>query len=180
MRQEPNGFRYVIGCDPGVNGAIVVLKNGRPVKKFETPKIGSEFDYAYLRKFLLHYKNKGAVIYFEELMGRGGGWGASQNFKMARAYEFIKSTSMALRFPNYEIKPRTWQEVMFKNTKIIWKQGKKKKTKDTKAMALVAARRMFPEFDLRKNSRCSKVHDGIVDALLIAYYGDLEQRGKNG
>lgn len=171
-----NKYRYVIGVDPGVNGAIVVLRDGIPVKKLETPKIGSEFDYTYIRKFFSHYKKRNAVLYFEELTGRGG-WGATQTFKMARAYELIKTASALSGIRNLEIKPKVWQDVAFKGVKIIWKVGKKRKTKDTKAMALVASSRLFPSFDVKKNNRCSTPHDGIVDALLIAYYGDQDQKG---
>lgn len=178
-KQKQHGHRYTIGVDPGQNGGIVVLKNGKPVKKLPTPVIGSEFDYAYIRKFFLHYKKRNAVVYFEELQGRGGGWGASQNFKMARCYEMIKSHVSALGLRNYEIKPKVWQDYVFKGTKIIWKKkaGAKKKSKDTKAMALAVCNKLFPSFDTRKNKRCSVPHDGIVDAILIGYYGDQEQKG---
>lgn len=176
MSQKQDGHRYVIGIDPGVTGGLVVLKNGKPVKKLETPKIGSEFDYSYLRKFFLHYKKRGAVVYFEELIGRGG-WGATQTFKMARCYEMIKSHLNCTGIRHYEIKPKTWQDYVFKGQKIIWKAGKKKKTKDTKAMALVACNRLFPSFKTQKTSRSTKPHDGIVDAICIAYYGDQDQKG---
>jgi hypothetical protein len=46
-------------------------------------------------------------------------------------------------------------------------QGKR----DCKKMSELAAKRLFPNVDLRATERCKISHDGIVDALLIAYYG---------
>jgi hypothetical protein len=41
---------------------------------------------------------------------------------------------------------------------------------ETKAMSLLAAKRLFPNEDLRATERCAKAHDGKVDALLLAEF----------
>ena len=49
------------------------------------------------------------------------------------------------------------------------KSGKKIMT-DTKAMSLLACKRIFPDIDLIDTERCKKPHDGKVDALLLMEY----------
>ena len=51
----------------------------------------------------------------------------------------------------------------------IYKAGSKTKV-DTKAMALVAAKRLFPKVNLMMTSKSTVPHDGLVDALLMAEY----------
>ena len=52
------------------------------------------------------------------------------------------------------------------------KNGKIRKGQiETKKMSLIAAQRLFPTFMLTPpNSKSKKIHDGIVDALLICEY----------
>jgi hypothetical protein len=51
--------------------------------------------------------------------------------------------------------------------------------KDTKRTALNAQQLLFPGVDLRKSSRARKQHDGLVDALLIAYRTYLQKRERS-
>ena len=46
----------------------------------------------------------------------------------------------------------------------------KRKVVDTKSTSINAARRLFPNIDLRKNERCTKTDDNKVDSLLMAEY----------
>jgi hypothetical protein len=62
---------------------------------------------------------------------------------------------------SYElVHPRSWQPKMLPAG-----QG------DTKARAVLAAKRLFPSFDLRAHDGCRVPHKGIPDALLIAEFG---------
>jgi hypothetical protein len=47
---------------------------------------------------------------------------------------------------------------------------KPKLMKDTKAMALMAVKRLFPNQKLTFGERATVPHDGLVDALLMAEY----------
>jgi hypothetical protein len=69
------------------------------------------------------------------------------------------------------IAPKKWQASVIQPSDVVLKEGKK--TKDTKKTALNAAKRIFPNENLVPKGK--KVpHDGLVDALLIAYYGFLK------
>lgn len=67
----------------------------------------------------------------------------------------------ALAIPHVLVHPRTWQKELL--------AGLPKN--DKKQSSIVAAQRLFPGVDLRRNARCKVPHDGIAEALLIAEYG---------
>jgi hypothetical protein len=180
MKQKQHGHRYVIGIDPGHNGGFVALKDGKVVSKLVMPKVGKDIDFDKLGRFFRFYKKRGAVVYLEKVMGRGGAWGATQNFNFGQCYGAIMGVTAVLKLRYILVSPATWQKVSFKGIPVVYKTGKKKKTKDTKAMALMASKRLFPSANFAPTERSKKPHDGLVDAVLIAYYGDLEQRGLNG
>ena len=50
------------------------------------------------------------------------------------------------------------------------KTVKQYKAVDPKPTSINAARRLFPNIDLRKNERCKKIDDNKVDSLLMAEY----------
>lgn len=70
-------------------------------------------------------------------------------------------------FAYTKVIPKERQKVMWQGVSPVYKSGK---SVDTKATSLLAAKRLFPNEDLRKSERASKPHDGIVDALLMAEY----------
>ncbi len=62
---------------------------------------------------------------------------------------------------------------MFQGVDQITKPSKTagaKPIRDTKAMALVAVKRLFPDLKLTFGERATKPHDGLIDAVLIAEY----------
>ena len=78
------------------------------------------------------------------------------------------STGIPLGIPYIKVPAKEWQKEMFKGVDEITKPGKT--SRDTKAMALVAIKRLFPELKLTFNDRSTKPHDGLIDAVLIAEY----------
>ena len=67
--------------------------------------------------------------------------------------------------PHTLVSPQTWQKDMHQGVT---------KIENKKEMSLIAARRLFPNADLRdpnrKTERSQKEHDGLIDSLLIAEY----------
>jgi hypothetical protein len=84
---------------------------------------------------------------------------------------------IALSIPYVKIPAKTWQAKMFIGVEEITKVSKGKKKRDTKAMALIAIRRLFPKLKLTFGERAVKPHDGLIDAVLMSefaksvYYG---------
>lgn len=81
---------------------------------------------------------------------------------MTYSYATILTILRVHQIRHHTVSARTWQ-------KHFW--TKQPGEYDTKAEALKAATKIFPDQSWLKNSRCSKPHDGFVDAALIAEYG---------
>jgi len=174
------GLRYCIGCDIGKNGAIVIqdLESGNIVKSV-MPVIGNnnnQFDTHELVKILESFKGTDCMVVFEDLRAIfGSGAGATFTFGfIAGATEAI---IISLGLPYRKVNAKIWQKMAFAGVPEIRKpntkdkNGKEIKGKiDTKAMALVAAKRLYPNVDLRPTERSKNPHDGIVDALLMSWY----------
>ena len=90
----------------------------------------------------------------------------------------LKGLLIANEIPYTLVQPKTWQGEIWNNQdmivsyKTIMRQGKecRQKVVDTKSTSINAARRLFPNIDLRKNERCKKTDDNKVDSLLMAEY----------
>jgi len=172
-KQKQNGYDYILGIDCGMTGGLVALRNGNVVFKELMPTVGKELDYQRIYNILRTFKKKNAVVYCEHIWGRGGGWGATQNFKLGLIYGSIKSMLIATKLPHFFVPATTWQKYSLRGVQPQYKTGKKKKTKDTKAMAVIASQRIFPDVKFTK-PKGTKPQDGLVDAALIAYYGMMD------
>jgi len=81
---------------------------------------------------------------------------------------------IALSIPYMKVPPKTWQKELFIGIPEISKSNNKTKSgesRDTKAMALMAAKQLYPTVDIPIAVGTKKEHDGAVDALLICDYG---------
>ena len=170
--------RRIIGIDPGVNGAIVALEHGQVIYKECMPKISKIFDIYMLVKMLQTLKTSNCHIFIEDVHAIFGS-SANATFTFGETVGSIKAAVIALGFSYTLVQPKVWQKISFagipeiRKPSSIDKNGKSKNGKiDTKTMALIASKRLFPSVDTKASERCKIDHDGIVDALLIAYYGE--------
>lgn len=165
--------RLYIGIDPGKNGFISIFQDD--TKSFiPIPLIGKEYDIKKLSNtFEFFGKKENSRIYcvLEDVHAIFGA-SASATFEFGFGLGLIEALLAANNIPYSKIQPKKWQKQMFEGIPEITKPsstGKTMKT-DTKAMALMAAKRMFPDVDLRSTDKCKKPHDGKVDALLMCEY----------
>jgi hypothetical protein len=161
--------KYYIGVDIGAKGAIVVQKPDNKVEIKVTPLIKNQVDLQKLSDYLEFYKGKNCIVVIEDLRGI---YGASSKSK--HTFGFIAGATEALivahKLPFVRVKASVWQKQLFVGVQQILKKDKLVKKNDTKAMALVAAKRLFPTVSFLASSRSTTPHDGIVDALLISEY----------
>ncbi len=182
----------VIGIDPGKTGAIVALSDmGNVIWKYVTPTIGKEIDWDKFASFLRYDDTDGVHVILEHVHAMFG-VAASTTFTFGGCFEGVKALIAAYRLPFTLVQPKVWQKVMWqgiqehrkppkkltKKELIIKAAGSKVRTPkaigsiDTKMMSLIAAKRLFPNEDLRASTHPRAVpHNGIVDALLLAEYG---------
>ena len=170
-------MHLIIGIDPGKNGAIVKLC-GSDYSIYKIPLIKNIIDVPKLIQILKPDTTSNISVFIEEVHAIFGS-SAGATFSFGYTCGLLEGIVSSLGIPYNKVQPKTWQKVMFEGIPKIYKPkkpGQKRDVMDTKAMALVAAQRIFPNVCLKKSDRCKNHDDGIVDALLIACYGSRHQR----
>lgn len=149
-----------VGIDPGQKGGIAFLDKKQNLNIHVMPESAGDLD-----KLLKVYKNSINHLFLEKAQAFKG-QGISSTFSYAENYGVIQGILISNSIPFTLITPKEWQKMMFLGTKA--KKGTKKR--DPKERALEAANRVFAKrnsFWLR-NKRCTKPHDGMIDAALLA------------
>ena len=169
----------VIGIDPGKKGALVCLDNYGVRYLHAMPIEGNEIDWLLVADIIQEVEADDIIL--EEVHAMYGS-SAGATFAFGGAYHGIIAICAGLGRKPLLVQPKAWQRVVYegipeiRKPDIEIKKGKRKGQttrgrRDTKAMSLLAAQKLFPDANLLANSRCKVPHDGIVDALLIAEYG---------
>lgn len=141
---------YFIGIDPGKSGALAVIDDEGYVWNTKT---FNESDYAIVLNDLASAPNVRVVL---EHVGAMPGQGSVSMFNFGANFGFIKGLLAANNLPYELVRPQKWKR-MFSCT-------------SDKNTSVDVAHRLFPNVDLRRTTRCSKPHDGIAEALLMAEY----------
>ena len=176
----------IIGIDVGKHGAIVVLDGPSVVYKAVTPLIGTKLDIHGLSDQIRSTLFGDCHVFVEEVHAIHGS-AAGATFTFGGVYHAVQAILCTLYQPFTLVQPKVWQKVMYqgipeiRKPSIIIKKGERagqsrKGNRDTKAMSLLAVKRLFPDLDLKRTARCEGPHDGIVDALLIAEYGRRQRK----
>jgi len=154
----------VLGIDPGKDGFLCLLGGAaspsfQPMPTIAQGKGGKRlYDDSMIASLIRGYSPDVAVIEKQQAMpGQGG----SSMFSIGVGFGLLRGVCAARAMRVLIPHPRTWQKVMLRDIPGT----------DTKARALIAAQRLFPNVDLRATERCRKPHSGKVDALLLAEYG---------
>lgn len=170
-------LRYSIGIDIGANGGIVIQDiENNDIETFVIPKIGNQIDTHSISEILKPFLLEKSMVAFEDLnaIHRAS---AGATFKFGFNAGVIEGIVIALGLPYRKVHAKVWQKEAFAGIKeirkpsTINKKGVEVKGKlDTKAMALISAKRLYPNLSLTATKRSKKDHDGIVDALLISWW----------
>lgn len=152
----------IVGIDPGREGAMVVLQ-GVSFTHYLMPfkADGKEIDFPVLRETFEQFPF-GCHIFLERFLPFA--INASAAFSFGRGYGAIEAAASVYQLPVTLVASAQWGKVMHEG---ISKDLKPKVKSDT------AVRRLFPALisQIPKGPRSGKLHDGVVDALLIAGYG---------
>lgn len=167
--------------DPGKNGGLVVLNDsGNIVFSATIPKIANkEVDLKVLNQLIFSVIDFSNEIHFIiEDVHSIFGMSAKSNFEFGRVCGMMEALIVANEIRYTKVQPKVWQKVSWEGVKPVeiptnkkTKTGEVKFKIDTKATSLLAAKRLFPDYNFTPTSRSKKEHDGLIDAALIAYYG---------
>jgi hypothetical protein len=168
-------MKTYVGIDPGKDGAIAILYPNGAIKTICTPKIGTEYDKGRMFSILtdIVQESEGRCHFVLENINGHVAQGRSTAFVMGIGKGLWEMALIAAKAPHTLVASQSWQKVAWQGVppvKIPCKQNKSGVKTDSKATSLIAAKRLFPNVDLRKSARATTPHDGIVDALLMAEY----------
>lgn len=123
------------------------------------PLIGKCLDFAGLSELLLQKKVEHCFIERAQSFPKQG---VASSFNYGRHFGHLEAIVAASKVPYTLVAPVAWTRDMHQGIE---------KFLPSKEKSFLAVTRLFPSVDLRKNARCKKPHEGIMDALLIAAYG---------
>jgi len=152
----------VMGIDPGLEGAFVTLE-GSKLLNFSKMPLGHDekgIDFAAVCRLLNDFKPD--HIYLERAVAFRQG--VTSAFNYGKGVAAIEIAIQLSAIPCTQVMPAKW-------TKFIH-QGIKADL-EPKVKSAIALERLRPKFKdlIPKGIRSGKYHDGILDALLIALYG---------
>lgn len=168
------------------DGAVIeygkmLMKNDVTASKQEEPQM---VDFVELYKLITGMVIKyGSFEIITEDVHSVHGSSAESNFKFGRNLQAIIDVCEFMKFITNNgityrmVQPKEWQKIAWKGMPRVKKKSSTGKTmvNDTKAISLLAAKSIFPSerFIL---PRCRVPNDGIVDAALMAHYGEVVKR----
>lgn len=151
-------MKNVFAIDPGQAGAIVWY-DGKDFEHWPMPLKNKEVDFYAVRKILK--RDADAHVFLERAYG--GQMGSSGAFNYGRGFAALEIAVMTCKNPVTYVEPAKWCKVMHSGIS----SDLKPKVKSIKAIE-----RLLPKLckKVPKNKN-GKMHEGVVDALLIAEYG---------
>lgn len=170
-----------VGIDVGKGGAITSITQGGDwlrVKSFATPTLpDGDIDVSAFFELLKNQDGVVSMVVIEKVHAIFGS-GAGATFEFGRSAGIAEGVVNCSGFPFTMVPPKTWQKEMWAGVDKVHKAGKN--SIDTKATSLIAVKRLFPKAVLTDTSKpkSQKVHDGIVDSILLAEYGRRLWSGK--
>lgn len=149
----------IIGIDPGQNGGLAILNYQLP---FETTLIRGE-EIEEMKSVLSKIGNseKAAHAFIEKAQAMPK-QGVCSMFNYGRGFGFQEGFCAALKIPVTLVTPKSWMKIMHQGTN----EG------ETKERSLEAATRLAPGMPFLPGKRSGKPHIGVVEAFLIAKYGE--------
>ena len=107
----------IFGVDPGVSGAICVLKDGKILEVYEMPTMidgkknkrqvnGAEVTNIFLKE--LHNEKKAKVVV--EHVTAMPGQGVTSMFNFGQSFGVLKGICAALKLPIYFVRPAKWKK----------------------------------------------------------------------
>ena len=160
-----------LGIDNGIGGALSAFDVGSeqaiesipmPVIKVQKAKGNkNEYDIPRIIEWFKKYQNVRLVIL--EKAQPFPGQGAVSMFSIGRGYGIMEGILAGLGLPYMVVHPKTWQKKMFEGMP----------HQDTKQASVLTACRLFPGAKFYGSDKSTKLHNGMTDASLMAYYGYL-------
>lgn len=138
-----------IGIDPGKNGGIAIMDDiGVLVTPFSEESLLKKLD------GILFLDDAICILEHVHAMPKQG---VSSTFNFGMNFGFIQGVLKAYKIPFELVSPQKWK--------------KEFSCTSDKNTSIDVCKRLFPKVNLKTTERCTKDHDGMAEALLMAEYG---------
>lgn len=168
--------KVYIGVDVGKAGAIVALYDNVNYSAYPIPLINREYDIPAIIGLFNEWTKEFDVHIVLEQVHAIFGSSAGATFEFGRGFGILETAIASHQLPYTLVQPKVWQKLCFQGIPEIRKPASEKQRAanrqgkiDTKAMALLAIKRLFPTMKLTFG-KGTKPHDGLIDAALMAYF----------
>lgn len=143
---------FYMGIDPGKSGGLALIR----VDSFDLEFIRvCPYSDSELIDMTFEIKDEPCKVVLEKV-GAMPGQGVTSMFSFGQSFGFIRGVLEAYGIPYELVPPQKWK-----------KEFSVTKDKNT---SVNAAKRLFPAVGLKRTDRCTKDHDGMAEALLMAEY----------
>jgi hypothetical protein len=146
--------KHIIGIDPGTNGGIAIITDGELTHVIKMPDTPLDIYEA------LHSHADDAICYLEKVGGMPGQGGMAM-FNFGKNFGWLEMALLAAGISTITVTPQKWQRHYQ-----LGKSSDKTKT-EWKNILKAKAQSLFPK---------TKVTLAIADAILISYYGAVQER----
>jgi len=154
----------ILGIDPGQKGAFLLLSGSGKIVDMSVMPLGPDGqpDYLGIKNILKEMKKAEPNVYLERAVAMA--MGSTHALTYGMGFAALKIALLELGLSYTMVEPGKWQSLIF--------QGIDKRFKP-KVRALIAVDRLFPDEKgkIPVSPKAKNLHEGIVDALLIAEYG---------
>jgi hypothetical protein len=167
-------MRTYIAIDPGSKGFITIRHdNGLfefiPIEGCNIHNLALKFQQLHISKDVFAVMEEVHAIF---------GSSAKATFAFGEINGLLKGLLIATGIPYQLVQPKTWQKEIWINQDMVVEHKKvvvkgveqSRKEVNTKQTSFNAAKRLFPDIDLRKSERCRNWDDNKVDSLLLCEY----------
>lgn len=149
----------IVGVDPGRTGAVVVLESAK-MNFHVMPLQNDEVSFEGFLGIMAGLP-KTAHVFLERAMPLA--MGAKHAFNYGRGFAALEIAIRLSGLAVTYVEPGKWAKVMHAGISVDLKP---------KAKSLIAVERLFPQhLSLIPRNKNGKLHEGVVDALLIAGFG---------
>jgi hypothetical protein len=157
----------VLGIDPGNSGAFILTDGESLLEHWMMPLIVNgkdksiDFDRVHEILFIVQEQHPSIHVFIERAVPMA--MGAKHAFNYGRGFAALEIAIQLLEFKVTYVDPQKWAKEMHEGI-----SGDLK----AKAKSMVAVKRLFPRLVPRLPQKAKGgLHDGPIDALLIAGYG---------
>lgn len=152
----------IIGIDPGKKGGLSCIEDEKLLENIVMPLDEEEnISWEKVAEFISKHSPK--KVYIEQVSARPG-QGVCSMFSFGKSYGGLFGVCGALKIKVKTVIPRTWQKKLM---------GLEKHEKED---TIKFVQEKFKDVCLLATKRSKVSHDGMADAIGIAYYGYLQEK----